>query len=184
VTCQLNEWRTEEWSDTLESLESEDQSLWKHDKQGDASSDSFVPLQVPGGLALSDSEKAEALADSLEVQVQPVKDTSDPAVIEILNEAKRAYEYATANEPKSTSPSEVQQAIRGLKFGKTSGPNGKPNRILRHLPKRAISYLTKVLTQSCAGSTSHQFRNTLAWCPYRSRERTPHYVLPIDPKVY
>ena len=29
------------------------------------------PLVTPGGLALSDSEKAEALADSLEAQFQP-----------------------------------------------------------------------------------------------------------------
>jgi hypothetical protein len=30
------------------------------------------PLQVPSGLACSDSEKAEALADNLESQFQPV----------------------------------------------------------------------------------------------------------------
>jgi hypothetical protein len=29
VTCRLNECRNEQWSDTLESLDSEDQSLWK-----------------------------------------------------------------------------------------------------------------------------------------------------------
>jgi hypothetical protein len=31
------------------------------DKKGDASSLSFAPLQVPGGLAISVSEKAEAI---------------------------------------------------------------------------------------------------------------------------
>jgi hypothetical protein len=51
-------------------------------------------LQVPGGLSLSDSEKAEALADSLEAQFQPAVGPSDPAVIEMANEAMRAYEYA------------------------------------------------------------------------------------------
>jgi hypothetical protein len=71
-------------------------------------------LQVPGGLAFSDSEKAEALADSLEAQFQPVNDPSDPAVIEMVNEAMQAYEYAPASEPKLTSPSEVQQAIRQI----------------------------------------------------------------------
>jgi hypothetical protein len=38
------------------------------------------------GLALSDSEKAEALADSLEAQFQPVYDPSDAAVIEMVDE--------------------------------------------------------------------------------------------------
>jgi hypothetical protein len=65
------------------------------------------PLLVPGGLALSDSEKAEALADSLEAPFQPVNDPSPPAVIEVVNEAMRAYEYAPASEPKLTSPLEV-----------------------------------------------------------------------------
>jgi hypothetical protein len=62
---------------------------------------------VPGGLALSDSEKAEALADSLEAQFQPMNDPSDPAVIEMVFEAMRSYEYAPASEPKLASPSEV-----------------------------------------------------------------------------
>jgi hypothetical protein len=31
---------------------------------------------------------------------------------------------------------EVLQDIRGLKFGKSPGPNGIPSRVLRHLPKR------------------------------------------------
>jgi hypothetical protein len=43
------------------------------DRKGDASSHPFAPppLQVPGGLALTDSERAEALADGLEAQFQP-----------------------------------------------------------------------------------------------------------------
>jgi hypothetical protein len=69
-----------------------------------------------------------------------VKDPSDPAVIE----ATCAYEYVPSSEPKLTSPSEVLEAIRGLKVGKAPGPNGVPNRFLRHLPKRAITFLTKV----------------------------------------
>jgi hypothetical protein len=41
-------------------------------------------LLVPGGPALSDSEKEEALADILEAQFQPVKNTSSPAIIEAV----------------------------------------------------------------------------------------------------
>jgi hypothetical protein len=63
------------------------------DKEGDESPDSFASLACAGGgLALSDSEKAEALADSLEAQFQPVKDPSSTAVTEVVNEAMRAYE--------------------------------------------------------------------------------------------
>jgi hypothetical protein len=69
------------------------------DLTGDEDSD-LVPPVTSGGLALSDSEKAEALADSLEAQCQPVNDPSDPAVIEMVNEEMRAYSYAPASQPR------------------------------------------------------------------------------------
>ena len=90
VTHQLNEWRNEQWSDTLESLDPQDQSLWKMKKRVTRVPTPSPPLVTPGGFALSDSEKAEALADSLEAQFQPVNDPSDPAVIEIVDEALQA----------------------------------------------------------------------------------------------
>jgi hypothetical protein len=65
VTYRLNEWRNEQWSDTLESLDSEDQSLWKMTKRVMRVPTPSPPLQVLGGLALSDSEKAEILGLSV-----------------------------------------------------------------------------------------------------------------------
>jgi hypothetical protein len=45
------------------------------------------PLATRGGITLSDPEKAEALSHSLDSQFQPVNDTSQPAVIEKVDEA-------------------------------------------------------------------------------------------------
>jgi hypothetical protein len=42
-------------------------------------------IAVEGGIALSNSEKAEVLADNVEIQFQPVTDTSVPAVIQTVN---------------------------------------------------------------------------------------------------
>jgi hypothetical protein len=39
---------------------------------------------------------------------------------------------------------EVQDAIRGLKVGKAPGPNGLPNRVLKHLPQRTMSLLVEL----------------------------------------
>jgi hypothetical protein len=44
------------------------------------------PLFTPGGIAVWDSGKAEAIADSLEAQFQTVNDPSAPALIEIIDE--------------------------------------------------------------------------------------------------
>jgi hypothetical protein len=67
-----------------------------------------------------------------------VDDPSDPAVIEVVDEAMCVYEYGPTNKQTFTEPSELVQT--GLKVGKAPGPNGIPNRILRHLPKCAIRF--------------------------------------------
>jgi hypothetical protein len=103
VTLQLQEWRNNQWSDTLEALHPEDQSLCRITPT--------PPLVTRGGISLLGSENAEALADSLEAQFQPVTDPSDSAVIETVDVALRAYCYATASEPMLTNPVEVQDAI-------------------------------------------------------------------------
>ena len=49
------------------------------------------PLVTPGVIALSDSEKAEALVDSLEAQFQPVNDPLEPEWNEKIDVAMAAY---------------------------------------------------------------------------------------------
>jgi hypothetical protein len=70
-------------------------------------------LITPRASALSDSEKPEALADSLEAQFQPVNYLPVPAVIQVTNEAMQEYSFAPASGPKPTNPMEVQDVIRG-----------------------------------------------------------------------
>jgi hypothetical protein len=144
VTRRLNEWRNDQWSATLQSLDPEDQSLWRMTKRVMRVPTPSPPLVTPGGIALSDSEKAEALADNLETQFQPVTDPSVPAVIEMVDVALRSYFLTPANEPKLTTPEEVQEAIGGLKFSKAPDPNGILNRALQHLAQRAVSLLVLI----------------------------------------
>ena len=57
-----------------------------------------TPLVTPGGFASLDSEKAEALADSLEAQLQPVTFPLGPTVIEIADVALESYIQTSDNE--------------------------------------------------------------------------------------
>jgi hypothetical protein len=77
----------------------------------------------------------------LEAQFRPVNDPSVPAVIEVVNEAMREYAFAPTSESQLTNPMEVQDAIRGLKVGKAPGPDGIPNRALKHLSLSVVSLL-------------------------------------------
>ena len=89
------------------------------DQAGDESSYSVYPLVTPGGIALSDSEKAEALADNLETQFQPVTDPTFTAVIEMDDVDLRSYFMAPGSEPKLTNP-------EGSKGQQGSGPERYP----------------------------------------------------------
>jgi len=66
-------------------------------------------LHHPGGIVVSDSKEAEALADNLETQFLPVTDKSVPAVIEIVDMALRSYFLTPASEPKLTNPQEFRK---------------------------------------------------------------------------
>jgi hypothetical protein len=115
------------------------------DQTGDEISNSVsTPLFTPGGIALSDSEKAEALSESLEAQLQPDTVLSVPAVFEMVDVALESYFQTPASEPNLTNFDEVQETIRGLKVGKAPGPNGIQNRALKHLPMRAVSLLVQI----------------------------------------
>ena len=98
------------------------------DQAGNESSYSISPLVIPMGIALSDSEKAEALAENLEAQLQQVTDPSVPAIIETVDVALRSYFLSPASEPKLTTPDEVHEDIRGLNVSKAQGPNGFPHK--------------------------------------------------------
>ena len=71
-------------------------------------------------------------------------DPSVPAVIEMADVALRSYFLSPACEQHLTTPDEVHAAINVLKVSKAPRPNGIPNRALKHLPKRAVSFLTHV----------------------------------------
>jgi len=129
----------------------------ENDQAGDESSYSISPLVTPGGIALSDSEKDESLADNKEAQFQPVTDPSVSAVIETVDVALGSYTLRPASEPQLTTSDEDHETIRGINVSKAPGPNGLPNRALKHLPKRAVSLLARIFN---AVLRTHHFPQT------------------------
>jgi len=69
---------------------------------------------------------------------------SVPAVSEMVDVALKSYFLTPASEPNLTNHDEVQEAIKSIMVGKTPGPNGIPNRALKHLPQRAVSLLAQI----------------------------------------
>ena len=51
-----------------------------------------------------------------------------------------SYLLSPASQPHFATHEEVHAAIMGLMVSKTIGPNGIPNRAIKHLPKREASF--------------------------------------------
>lgn len=92
----------------------------------------------------ADYRHSRTLTDSLKTEFQPVDEPSEPARVKIVDEAMLAYEYAPACKPTLNNSSEVIQATKRPKCCKPSGPNSVTYRLLGHVPKRAITFLTQV----------------------------------------
>jgi hypothetical protein len=131
------------------------------DQKGDESSYSISFLVHPWRIALPHPEKAEALADNLEFQFQPVPDLSFSAVIEVIDVALKFYILTPASEPKLTTFDEVQEAIRCIHFSKAPVQNGVPDRALKHLPQRTLPLLVQIFNAFFLTITSLQCGSTL-----------------------
>ena len=109
-------------------------------------------------------------------------DPSVKAVIETV-EVALSYFLSPVSVPQLTTSDEVHEVIRGLKVSKAPGPKGIPNRELKHLPKRAVSLLGRILN---AVLRTHHFPQT--WKHARvisilKPGRIQHCPLPIGPLV-
>ena len=75
------------------------------------------------GIPVTDSEKAEALAESRDL-VTGDNEPPDKAVIKMFVDVMRAYSSVPTSETKLTNTVEVEAAICGLKIGRHQGQIG------------------------------------------------------------
>jgi hypothetical protein len=133
VICRLNDHWNDQCSAIIESLDPEEQSLWRMTTW-------VIKLPTTSILgqprvSLSESEKAKSLAESLEL----------PPGIKIVNGALWSSFVTPASKPKLTNPDEIHETISVLKAGKATKPNGITNRALKHLPQQAVSLVVEMI---------------------------------------
>ncbi|CAH1384218.1 unnamed protein product, partial [Tenebrio molitor] len=82
----LSVFRNEQWEQKLESLNSEDNSIWKMAKILRNTRKPLPPIHGAGGIVYTDQEKAEAFADSLELQCRASFANADPDHVDEVEE--------------------------------------------------------------------------------------------------
>jgi hypothetical protein len=89
VKYALIDHRSDRWETKLESLATEDNSIWRMAKALRSNKKPLAPIQGANGLVFSDVDKAEAFPDSLEQQCRPNVVDADPVHIEEIENQVR-----------------------------------------------------------------------------------------------
>lgn len=138
--------RNSAWEAKLESLETEDNSLWRMAKALRTKRSPIPPIHGENGVAYSDSDKAEAFADNLERQCSPSYRNADVVHIGRINtRIRQSLRRVDPTHLQPTSIEEVRKRISALKTKKASGSDGVSNSALKALPKKALAALTGML---------------------------------------
>lgn len=142
----INTYRNETWNDKLSSLNVSDKSLWQMTKCILQVPMKFPPLHGVNGMAYSNQDKANAMADTLERTFTP---NDDPSNIDKIIEVEEAVENLDLlSTPDADidlcSPSEIRSIASKLNNTKAPGLDGLPNIVFKELSKKALAYLTKI----------------------------------------
>lgn len=140
--------KNDSWKHHLESLSTQDTSLWRTTKSLLNHRSHLQPLHGTQGLVYTPADQAEALADSLERQCRPYEDHADPDFQEYTEGRSRRLTASTPAQPddgvKYVGPGEIRQIVRFLKHRKAPGIDGISNADLKQLPRRGLAWITAI----------------------------------------
>lgn len=142
----LFDFRNQQWDQKIESLNENDKPLWRMTKALRADRRPLPPIHGSRGLVFTDEEKADAFADSLELQCRANEVDVDgfDDVERIENRVADLLEEVPENPISPTSPAEICEVIKGLKARKAPGPDGITHKALKSLPDKAIVALVNI----------------------------------------
>ncbi|GFU51739.1 uncharacterized protein TNCV_1202831 [Trichonephila clavipes] len=140
-------YRQQVWEEHLTSLDAEDGSLWETAKALRKKASPISALNGPNGIALSDTNKTDLIAKSLESQFQ-LNDIHNPHKDEIITNIVDAYINNHTNyiDPiLSALPSEVINYIKKIKIKKSPGRDGITNKMIKNLPLLTVFKITNII---------------------------------------
>ncbi|GBP94792.1 Probable RNA-directed DNA polymerase from transposon BS [Eumeta japonica] len=149
--ARMFEVKNEEWSNLMEDISPTHQAFWKVTKA--LKSEGYLPtppLKKPdSSLAVDDLEKAECIADSIELQCSH---TLPPHDIQHITHIEEEVRHKTSLDPADdlapVSRDEVQKLVKDLKAKKAPGLDGISNKAIKCFPTTLLSLLV-VIFNAC-----------------------------------
>ncbi|KAL3267675.1 hypothetical protein HHI36_024319 [Cryptolaemus montrouzieri] len=147
VKEEIRQMFNEKWDEKIEALTTEDQSLWKMAGAltGKKKRTNIPYLKREDKVAITNKEKADTFADSLEEQFKTNKPNQDVIFNRNIENIGRRRETTNENEEiMEITKEEVQEIIAQLPSRKAPGIDGIKNQALKNLPEEAIEEITEI----------------------------------------
>ncbi|KAL4143248.1 hypothetical protein QTP88_005603 [Uroleucon formosanum] len=141
IRAVLSTHKKDKWDKFLESLDTQDGSIYKINQTLLHKRPATHPLSGPNGLVFSATDKAELIADSL---AQQFTLNPGPELPEVTNFIRR-FTNAAPSSTLHTSPGFVADILSKLPKNRAPGEDLITNTALRLLPRNMILALTKIL---------------------------------------
>ena len=146
IKREIAKWKNNQWNQKLEKLNTRDNSLWSMTKAMTRKTSSIPPLKDQDDIAISDEEKAEALAKNYEKVHKLTADYGDEEIVNITAQIAQHIKETehTTSDIRLTSPSEIRKIIKKFKNNKAPGLDNIPNVALKNLDSKALIQLTHI----------------------------------------
>ncbi|GFU98379.1 probable RNA-directed DNA polymerase from transposon X-element [Trichonephila clavipes] len=147
IKRKLGLYRQQVWEEHLTFLDAEDGSLWATARAPRKKASPISALNGPNGIALSDTNKTELIALSLESEFQ-LNDIHNPHKDEIITNIVDAYitNHTNNTEPISPAlPSEIINYIKKIKIKKSPRRDGITNKMIKNLPLLTVFKITNII---------------------------------------
>lgn len=134
--------KQEEWDKFLYSIDPNDNSIFKPNKNLLKRRPTVHPLTGPKTPVYTATEKAKPFADNFQHQFSP---NPGPAIPEVLHNLLSTFFCPNSQNILYTIPGFVSQIHKRLPTRKASGHDNISNTFLMNLPIKVITHLTNIL---------------------------------------
>lgn len=141
----IHKHKQDEWSNYLGSLNTEDKSLYGAARYFKRNRSNIPSLNGPTSIANTDHDKAEVIADSLELQFQPnnmIDIQAEQTVTQTISDFRNRQHL---NNTIQARPSMLIERIKTLKVNKAPGKEGITNKMVKNLPINIIFIFTNLI---------------------------------------
>lgn len=150
IRAMIRELSNQKWEDHLNSLNPEDNSLWRTVRCLKNSSQPIIPpIHGPFGMAYSDERKADAFASSLESQFRPNRDRGDDIDHEeLVEEAAEEILHLPIENLPPIPPTTVGEVMEEIKFSnpkKAPGLDDISNTALKKFPLMVVEKFVLII---------------------------------------